>query len=475
VRARRGARFLGAACALGAAAAACLAAANAGGAVHDPGWTTWGDGANRQSRASSTHLTAATARHLAKAWARPLGGAGSAQPLLLRDIDVRGTRRDVYLAAGERGRVTAFAAATGRTLWSRELGSLDTGCAEMPDDTFGITGTPVFDPATGFAYVADQDRLWALDVRTGASRPGWPVTLPLDAAHEHVWGALTLAGGHVYLGTASFCDRRPYRGRVLSVATATGAVDHSWTTVETADAAPAGGGIWGWAGVAVTADGQVWAATSNANSDETDDQSLGNAQTVDELSPGLALLATGRAPGMPAKGDLGFGSTPVVFSPKRCPALVAAEGKDGALYVWRRAALADGPVQRLVLAGQGTLYGSPAWDPRTQRLFLTTNRGDGGAPPGLSALGLTADCQFERLWTKPLGDDLSSVPTVANDTVVVGTGGGDLRVYATGSGRLLLRAKLRGPVYAAPLVAGRDVAVTTWSNELVVFRLPPRG
>jgi hypothetical protein len=67
------------------------------------------------------------------------------------------------------------------------------------------------------------------------------------------------------------------------------------------------------------------------------------------------------------------------------------------------------------------------------------------------------------------------VPTVANDTVVVGTGGGDLRVYATSSGRLLLREKLRGPVYAAPLVAGRDVAVTTWSDELVVFRLPPRG
>jgi hypothetical protein len=300
------------------------------------------------------------------------------------------------------------------------------------------------------------------------------VTLPLDAAHEHVWGALTLAGDHVYLGTASFCDRRPYRGRVLSVSTDTGTVDHSWTTVASPDGAPAGGGIWGWAGVAVTGDGHVWAAVSNANSDDTDVQSLPDAQTVDELSPDLAPLATAPAPGMPDKGDLGFGSTPVVFAPKRCPALVAAEGKDGALYLWKRDALAAGPVQRLVLAGSGTLYGSPAWDPRTQRLFLTTSHGAEGAPPGLSALGLTAGCQVRRLWTRPLGDDLSSIPTVANDTVVVGTGAGELRVYATGSGRLLARAKLRGPVYAAPVVVGRDVAVATWSDELVVFRLPPR-
>jgi hypothetical protein len=73
--------------------------------------------------------------------------------------------------------------------------------------------------------------------------------------------------------------------------------------------------VWGWGGVAITADGHVWAATSNANLDTTDDQDLAHGQTVDELSPSLALLASGASTGMPAKGDLGFGSTPIVFKP----------------------------------------------------------------------------------------------------------------------------------------------------------------
>jgi outer membrane protein assembly factor BamB len=450
-----------------------LAAPAAAAVTRTPGWTTWGDGPTRLSRATSSQLTARTAPRLRRAWAGSLGGAGSAQPLYLRAIAIRGMRRDIYLAAGERGRLTAFDALTGKTLWKRELGALDTGCQEMPGETFGVTGTPVYDPASGFAYVAATDKLWALDVRSGASRAGWPVTLPLDAAHEHVWGALALGNGHVYLGTASYCDRRPYSGRVLSVDASSGAVDHSWVSVPNGDGRPGGGGIWGWGGIAITADGHVWAAVSNANDENTADQSIGYAQTVDELTPELDLLGTGPSPGMPHEGDYGFGSTPVVFRPAGCDQLVAAEGKDGALYVWRRSALAAGPVQRLVLAREGTLYGSPAWDPKTQRLFLTTTKGEAGVPAGLAALAITSDCQARLVWTRPLGGDLNAVPTVVNDTIVVGTGKGALLVYAAASGKLIAREQLSSPVYEAPIAEGRDVAVVTWNNQLVVYRLAP--
>ncbi len=57
---------------------------------------------------------------------------------------------------------------------------------------------------------------------------------------------------------------------------------------------------------------------------------------------------------------------------------MASEGKDGAVYLWRRAKLAAGPVQRLALAFPATLYGSPAWDPLTQQLFVTTSQGYAG-------------------------------------------------------------------------------------------------
>ena len=154
-------------------------------------------------------------------------------------------------------------------------------------------------------------------------------------------------------------------------------------TVTTADGSPGGGSIWGWGGIAITSDDHVWAAIGNANTGASEDETEPYGDSVAELSPALALIGSGAAVGIPLHGDYGFGSTPIVFKPTKCAPLVTAEGKDGALYVWRRAALAAGPVQRLVLAFPATLYGSPAWDPTTQRLFLTTTQGYDGAPSGL--------------------------------------------------------------------------------------------
>ena len=442
-------------------------------AAEGAGWTTWGNSPARQSRASASLLTTANAKRLKLAWSRAIGGAGAAQPLYLKRIEIAGKRRDIYVAASEAGVVSAFDALTGKLVWAREVGTVDTGCLQMPKGTFGVTGTPVYDPASGFIYLAATDRLWAIDARTGEARQGWPVALPVNQYFEHVWGALALGNGHVYIALASYCDRRPYTGRVLSISTRTGAVDQSWTSVRTANGEPGGGGIWGWGGVAITSDGHVWAAVANANIAQGTDEALDNAESVVELSSSLRLLRASHAPGMPRKGDFGFGSTPVVFKSTRCGALVVAEGKDGAIYLWKRATLTAGPVQRLEVAFPATLYGSPAWDPRTQQLFLTSSQGYAGIGSGLSALELTGGCKLRRAWTKHLGGQLSAIPTVANDTVIVATGTGHLRVYAAKSGRLIANRELRGAAFAAPMAIGRDVAVVTWTRKLMVFRLPP--
>jgi hypothetical protein len=320
--------------------------------------------------------------------------------------------------------------------------------------------------------VAATDRLWALNVHTGVPRSGWPIGLPIDQFHEHVWGAIALGNGHVYFAIASYCDRRPYSGRVFSVSTASGAVDHSWTAVTMPGGAPGGGGIWGWGGVALTSDGHVWAASANANISSGADEATDHAESVVELSSSLALLTSSHASGMPHRGDFGFGSTPIVFKSDRCGSLVAAEGKDGAVYLWQRSKLAAGPVQRLVLAFPATLYGSPAWDPRTQQLFLTSTQGYLGQPAGLDALAVTKKCRLRRAWTKGLGGQLSAVPTIANNTVIVVTGTGHLRVYATATGRLVAQRDLNGAAFAAPIAFGRDIGVVTWSRKLMVFRLP---
>ena len=440
--------------------------------VPGPGWTTWGNSAARQSRANTSRLTVKTAPRLRLAWSRPLGGTGAAQPLYLTRIAVAGKRRDIYVAASESGRVSAFDAKSGTVLWTRELGALPTGCLQMPKGVFGVTGTPVYDPAGGFIYVAATDKLWALNVHSGQPRPGWPIALPIDQFHEHVWGAIALGNDHVYLGLASYCDRRPYSGRVLSVSIHSAVVDHQWVSVTTAGGDPGGGGIWGWGGIALAGDGRVWAASANANTAERDPEDLDHAESVVELSSSLALLAASHAPGMPTKGDFGFGSTPIVFKTTRCGALVAAEGKDGVLYLWSRDKLAAGPTQRLALAFPATLYGSPAWDPLTQQLFVTTSQGYAGTPGGLDALALTSGCKLRLAWNRKLGGQLNAIPTVANTTVIVATGTGQLRVYATATGKLLAHREIGGAVFDAPIAVGGDVAVATWNRKLVVYRLP---
>ena len=459
-----------------AVAASALSLLTAGPAVASaatsPGWTTWGNSPSRQSRATTAKVTVKNAKKLKLAWSRPLGGVGAAQPLYLSRIAVDGKTRDIYVAASESGRITAFDAQSGRILWKRELGAVSTGCAQMPHGTFGVTGTPVYDPVGGFVYVAATDKLWALNVHSGAVRGGWPVQLPVDQYHEHVWGAIALGNGHVYFGIASYCDRRPYSGRVLAVSTKTAEVDHSWTVVSVPGGTPGGGGIWGWGGVAMTADGHVWAASANANIAAGAEEATDHAESVIELSSALDLVAASHAPGMPAKGDFGFGSTPIVFSPARCSPLVAAEGKDGALYVWQRSKLAAGPVQRLALAFPATLYGSPAWDPATQRLFLTSTQGYAGQPAGLDALAVTRSCRLRRVWTRALGGQLNAIPTIANNAVLVATGTGLLRVYAAASGKLVAQRNLGGAAFVAPIAVGRDVAVVTWSRKLMVYRLP---
>ena len=60
-----------------------------------------------------------------------------------------------------------------------------------------------------------------------------------------------------------------------------------------------------------------------------------------------------------------------------------------------------------------------------------------------------------------------------NDTVVVATGTGQLRVYAAATGKLLARRALHGAVFQAPIAVDRDVAVVTWNHRLMVYRLPP--
>src|SRR5689334_23914511 len=71
--------------------------------------------------------------------------------------------------------------------------------------------------STLFLYTTLFRSMYALDLATGVTLPGWPVAVTDRPKHEHVWTGLNLVGGTVYAGIASYCDRRPYQGRLVAV------------------------------------------------------------------------------------------------------------------------------------------------------------------------------------------------------------------------------------------------------------------
>ena len=114
----------------------------------------------------------------------------------------------------------------------------DLGCGSITPEV-GITGTPVIDPATGTLYVvamteegpADNyvHRLHALDVATGAEKPGSPVEIQASApgtgdgnttVQFEPWlykerAGLLLLNGVVYTAWSSHCDSGNYHGWII--------------------------------------------------------------------------------------------------------------------------------------------------------------------------------------------------------------------------------------------------------------------
>ncbi len=160
----------------------------------------------------------------------------------------------------------------------------------------GIVGTPVIDPTTATLYVVAKtkengstfvQRLYALDLATGAERPGSPVVISatypgsgdgsvggainFDPMKENQRPALALVNGIVYIGWSSHCDWGPYHGWLIGYNAQTLAQSAKWMTT------PNGGlgGIW----------------------------SSGDAPAVD--TAGNLYFETGNGTFSPASGDYG--------------------------------------------------------------------------------------------------------------------------------------------------------------------------
>ncbi len=461
--------------------------APAGASVHSSpdltDWTTWGfDLARSGYNPDETVLRPSTVKRMRRSWAFNAGAIIDTQPTVATRVKItvrrRHTSANLVFVGSEHGGFFAVNAANGVAVWRRHghsgplrsLGDRVTGCSDIPDRTFGVTSTPVIDRASNTVYVAGGDgKLYALDMSTGATKRGWPVRITSDPVHEHIWGALTLVSGDVYVPIASMCDIRPYHGRLVKVRVKTPRVLSTWSPIP---GFRSGGGIWTWGGVAADRRaGRIFTATGNVFDSPTEHGWL--AEHVVALNLNLRVLASN----FPAQlgGDDDLSSTPMLYRAPGCPGQLAVMQKHGDLYVYDQNSIGSGPVQTLQVDGNHAFIGGLAYDPHTRTVYLAHgyDAAVGRSRHGLLALRVGRGCKLSLAWQRSSGHvGVASAATVAGGVVYYGDGTGDrLLAYDAATGKPLWNSgsTIKGPLFDAPTIVNGAVYTGSWDRRLYAF------
>jgi hypothetical protein len=432
---------------------------------------------------AETTLTPANVnmQQFGKLFSYPVDGYVYAQPLYLPGVVIpgQGTYNVVFVAT-EHDTVYAFDADGSVTdpLW--HVSFLDPasgvttvpyqnvfGCTQIVPE-IGITGTPVIDPDSGTLYVVAMTmevsggttnyahRLHALDLTTGAERPGSPVLIQAAVSGTGDRGAtvnfiprnyksrpgVLLWKGVVYTSWSSHCDAGAYHGWLI------GYDANTLTQVAVYNNTPNGsqGSFWA-AGAAPSVDdqGNIYLDAGNGTFDaDTGGPDLGETfiklstsggglSVVDYFTPFNQLDLNSR--------DVDTGSSGTLLLPDSAgspehPHLLTSAGKEGRIYLLDRDNLGQfqaGSDSQIVQSLPGALTGMFS----TPAFFNGTVYFSGGGD-NLKAFpianALFPSSPSSQSATKMGG--LGSVPSVSANGATNGivwvlesSGGGTLRAY----------------------------------------------
>jgi hypothetical protein len=420
-------------------------------------WPTFGQNARRTGAAP----VLATAGALSRRWAAKLDGAVYGQPLVVGSLVIAATENDTMYGLD---------AATGRVVWRTHLATpvpqSSLPCGDI--DPLGITGTPVYDQATGLVYAVAETKvssgghtyyheLFGVGVRRGFVRVQRIIPLPTgnDLAHQQRPG-LTLAGGRVFIefgGLAGDCDQ--YTGTVVGVSqTGAGAlaVWHVPTSRE--------GGIWAVGGPVVGPGGDLWVSVGNSANGPGQPYDGGDSVTRLHLSSrGVLERANFFAPTTWASdnaSDADLGSTTPVIAANNATFIM---GKSGTGYLLYTPSMGGIGFQRAakpvcVAFGAGAVSGDTVYEP---------------CNGGMAAIAVNAAARSIRvLWRGPSGAHGS--PSIGGGAVWVTDSGGTLYELSPASGAVRSQGKLGAPLptFSSVSLAGNEAFVGTMSGVVAV-------
>ncbi len=499
--------------------------------------TQHNDAARTGANLAETRLTTANVnpKTFGKIGTLRVDGYLYAQPLYMPNLAVpgKGLHNAVFLATAHNS-VYAFDAddLAAPPLWKVNLGPsvpaaeiYTTHWTDMRVE-IGITSTPVIDPATQTIFVEAKtkehgtyvQRLHALDLATGAEKPGSPAEIKasvpgtgmasaggqiaFDPVKQLQRPALLLANGTVYLAFGSHADSPPFHGWVLGYDARTLAQTCVFNLTPNGDE----GAIW-QAGMGMAADksGFVYAMAGNG----TFDAGSGGADygsSILKLTPKPGTLAvadyfTPYNQETLSENDQDTGASGPLLIPGTD--LLLGGGKNGWLYLTQTGKMGhyqstdDSQIVQSFQITRGNCHGSPVyWNgPRGPQVYiwpefahLMAFRVHGGrldttpasesalsVPDGMPGAFLSVSAEGNKAGT---GIVWSSAPYDANanwETVP-----GILRAYdASDLGHELWNSRMN-PVrdssglfakFCAPTVVNGRVYLSTFGNQLGVYGL----
>ncbi|MGE5292481.1 MAG: PQQ-binding-like beta-propeller repeat protein [Micromonosporaceae bacterium] len=385
---------------------------------------------------------------LTVAWHRQLDGAVYGQPLIIGHE---------IIAATEGGTIYALRADGGQEVWHRHIADpvplSDLPCGNI--DPLGITGTPVYDPASGLVFAVTETTggrhiLAGVSLATGRLAVQREVEPPRgDRLATQQRPALTLRGGRVYIafgGLEGDCGQ--YVGSVVSVATSgRGPVDSY--AVPTKRMA----GMWATGGVVAAGD-RLFVSAGNGASTSTFDGS----DSVTALSADLRRVdifaPSSWAADNASDADLGS-MTPAVTG-----AYVFIAGKNGTGYVLRAARLGGvgGEVAKLEVCngfGTGAVVGPVVYVPCGDTGIKQVTIGADGTPrPG---------------WTAQASSAHGSPVTGGGAVWVVDYDGGVLYALDAANGTIKARVEVgKAPHFASLSLSGSHAYVGVLDGVVAV-------
>jgi outer membrane protein assembly factor BamB len=401
-------------------------------------WTTY-----HRDNARTGYLPGLADPHrLTPAWSARLDGAVYGEPLVVGDR---------VLVATEADSLYALALRSGQVQWHTKVGQpvpqSDLPCGNI--DPLGITGTPVYDPATRLVFAVAEVRgpahlLVGVDARSGQVRVRRSADPPgIDPRPHQQRAALALSQGKVYVAYGGlFGDCGNYRGRVVASRTDGRGPLEAYQVPTSREA-----GIWGASGPAVDRQGRLYVTVGNG---AATGGAWDHSDSVLRLSPDLRL-EDGFAPRQwPADNaaDADLASMGPVLLPG---GLVFADGKSGIAYLLNADHLggvggqvAERPL--CVAFGGAAAVGSTLYVPCTDGLRQVMAGPGGRLEPGWRAPG-----------------NVNGSPVVGGHTVyTVDADGGVL--YALDGDRGAVRASARvgrTSRFATPTLAGGLALVGT--------------